>query len=89
MKITPFFVALVIGLCIAVPTAIYYLARYNHDSKGMTGILALIITFFLAIILAGERLLIKINLIPFTSLCKLEGIALATLAGGYLLMILQ
>jgi hypothetical protein len=89
MKITPFFIALVIGLCIAVPTAVYYLAMYNHDGKGITGILALIIAFFLAIVLAGERLLIKINLIPYNSLCKLEGIALAALAGGYLLMVFQ
>ena len=89
MKITPFFVALTLGLCISIPVAAYYFLRHNYDSKGMTGILALILAFFFALILTGERLLVRWNIIPFASLVKLEGIAIAALAGAYLLAIWQ
>jgi hypothetical protein len=89
MKITPFFVALSLGLCISIPVSVYYFLRHNYDPKGMTAILALIVAFFFAVLLIAERLLVKWNVIPFTSLVKLEGIALAALAGAYLLAVLQ
>ena len=69
--------------------AVYYFLKHNYDSKGMTAILALILAFFFALLLIGERLLVKWNIIPFPRLVKLEGIALAALAGGYLLAVLQ
>ena len=89
IKVTPFLVVLVPALLVSIGIAIYYFARHNHDSKGMTAILGLIMSFFLLVVLVIERVLVKINVIPFSTLCKLEGVFLGGLVLLYLLAFLQ
>jgi hypothetical protein len=83
MKITPFFVLLGGGILTSVVVAIYFLSRYDTGNKAMTGILAIIIAFFLAVILIGERLLLRASLLSFRTVCKIEGIFIACLILAY------
>ena len=52
----------------------------------MTAVLALILAFLFALLLVGERLLVRWNIIPLTRLVKLQVIALALLAGAFILI---